>query len=481
MEGLSVPKMHSDCREAEGDAGYTMAEDNLSCTDVDECENPAICPDKNKECLNTEGSYSCICIDSSYNITSDGDCRCRQGEQSRICKSCNPGAVLIQQKYRTFCKDQIAECDVFEQSIRHSATLKHLERLPNYKQVTRGYNINRGDPLGLTDETDPGFTNSHIFSVVRKENERDRSCSYKGYIDDISKICQGSRNSVVFTNSDDILKSLEKEHNSKQIIDGGEVEIGESENAQFTNSKSFGEHVILSKGNKDINRNDACVDKGLATSAAVGEILENNGQTTQGTETTTSRTSEASLGLEFKGFSAKSEQSKTDSFKDSHSSSNGWSQANSRTGSSGENINTRFCADSSMEKSVDQDKGNIETKGDEQLKGTQITKTFSVPGYFDSVTNSASVTQAEKHFRKYSGAIVVSSRNCKTYKLEMEASNPPSFTDGFKASLRSLHDLTVETRSHRLIVVKTGERQFNTTLNSTTEERFDTEFREFTR
>ena len=130
------------------------------------------------------------------------------------------------------------------------------------------------------------------------------------------------------------------------------------------------------------------------------------------------------------------------------------------------NINTRFC-----EEWFDGDEGNRTSEEDESLSGIKITKSFSLSGYFDSV-------KAEKP----SGDLAaVSIRKCRSYKLEIDADNPPTFTEEFKVGVRSLHDLTLETRPHRLIVVRTGPREFNTTLNSTTERRFDSAFSGFIR
>ena len=84
-------------------------------------------------------------------------------------------------------------------------------------------------------------------------------------------------------------------------------------------------------------------------------------------------------------------------------------------------------------------------------------------------------------FIQISGDTAVSSGKCPTYKLEIDEENPPSFTESFKLAVQSLHDLTVETRPHRLTVVKTGPRTFNTTLNSTTERKFDSAFSDFIR
>ena len=91
------------------------------------------------------------------------------------------------------------------------------------------------------------------------------------------------------------------------------------------------------------------------------------------------------------------------------------------------------------------------------------------------------MSQAEKYFREYQGAIAISSRKCTTYKLDIEAKNPPTFSDNFKAAIQKLHDLTMETKEYRLTVVKTGLRAFNTTLNSTSERKFDSAFSDFVR
>ena len=500
------------------DAGYTMAEDNLTCVDIDECQDLAICPDKNKECLNTEGSFSCICIPSSYDEDGRGDCQCNQGGKDRVCESCDEGAVLVREKYRTFCKNQITECDIYQQDKRASSTVERLKKFPNYDLVTRGYNILRGEMLGLTDGKDPGFTNSHIFSVVRKDHLGEK-CSFKGYISDTAKNCQGSSTSVVFTNSSDILNSLAVDDISRQIITGGEVTFEESQNAQHSNSFSFGADVSVSRGSRDSVGNDACVDRGLASTVQVGETLEKNGQRTRentvgtstesefsigtsnsiGTENSLVSDSTLSVGSEVAGGLLKSALKGTSSLTTNSAlttnnrfsskfetqqkdiTSNGWSEVNSKTETSQRKIDTKFCEDFNSEESFDQKEGNSTTQGGGSSRGRKVTKGFKQPGYLDSVRNSASISLAEKHFSKYSGAIAVSSRKCSSYEMGIQADNPPTFTDEFKASVQDLHDLSVETRSHRLIVVKTGERQFNTTLNSTTEGKFDSAFITFIR
>ena len=63
----------------------------------------------------------------------------------------------------------------------------------------------------------------------------------------------------------------------------------------------------------------------------------------------------------------------------------------------------------------------------------------------------------------------------------MDSNDPPSFTESFKAAVQRLDSLTVETRPHRQIVVKAGPREFNTTLNYTTERKFDSAFTNFIR
>ena len=239
------------------------------------------------------------------------------------------------------------------------------------------------------------------------------------------------------------------------------------------------------------------VDRGEANSTDIGKNVEENNQDTKTREKTGSNSREitrgwqvgAELGVGVRavtagisgGYNQEDKESKTESDTNSKSNSNGWSRVNSDTKSSQRNIETRICDNSNFETNSDKSEGNSTSKENGESKGRQKTKSFSVPGYFVSVRNSASISKAEKHFKEYSGAIAVSSRKCTTYKLEIQANNPPSFTEEFKVAVQSLHSLTLETRPYRLIVVKAGVREFNTTLNSTTETRFDSAFSDFIR
>ena len=51
------------------DVGFILAEDNVSCPDVNECDvSPAIC---NQICNNTNGSFVCDCIEG-FTLDPDG-------------------------------------------------------------------------------------------------------------------------------------------------------------------------------------------------------------------------------------------------------------------------------------------------------------------------------------------------------------------------------------------------------------------------
>ena len=121
-------------------SGYELADDNTSCTDTNECEDPKICEEKNKECQNSVGSYECICIRFSYYWNNDTeDCLCNQGKQGRVCESCNRGAVLVKEKYRTYCKAQITDCNIYDEDIRTSGKINRIEgNFPNIDQVLKG-------------------------------------------------------------------------------------------------------------------------------------------------------------------------------------------------------------------------------------------------------------------------------------------------------------------------------------------------------
>ncbi|KAK7083591.1 hypothetical protein SK128_023197, partial [Halocaridina rubra] len=114
------------CREELGRArcscrmGLTLAEDQVSCTDVDECQTPGICSHR---CQNTWGSYQCLC-NSGYQLGTDlrscymidmevinscldnnGGCKhmCKHGPGGAMC-SCHAG-YLLQPDQRS-CEDE---------------------------------------------------------------------------------------------------------------------------------------------------------------------------------------------------------------------------------------------------------------------------------------------------------------------------------------------------------------------------------------
>ena len=121
-------------------SGYELAEDNTSCTDTNECKDSKICEEENKECKNSLGSYECICIPFSYHWNDETeDCWCNQGKPGRVCESCDPGAVLIKEKYKTYCEDQITDCNIYDEDLRTSGKINRIERdFPNIDQVLKG-------------------------------------------------------------------------------------------------------------------------------------------------------------------------------------------------------------------------------------------------------------------------------------------------------------------------------------------------------
>ncbi|XP_064183749.1 latent-transforming growth factor beta-binding protein 2-like [Anguilla rostrata] len=49
--------------------GYALSEDGYGCEDIDECLSPGVCP--SGVCTNTEGSYSCVFCDAGYTLSAD--------------------------------------------------------------------------------------------------------------------------------------------------------------------------------------------------------------------------------------------------------------------------------------------------------------------------------------------------------------------------------------------------------------------------
>jgi len=282
--------------------GLELGIDNSTCIDIDECENPRNCQERNQQCKNKPGHFECICIPFSYKKTDSG-CVCNQGNQAEVCESCNNGASLVEEKYRTYCKDQITECPIYETDYRTNGEAKRLERdFPNIDHALRGYNILRGDLLRLSKQnfqkTDPGFTSSPIFGYTRKDH-RLSLCEFKGYNPNTLKTCHGSSISRVYTNSVDISETLNLELNQEDERKEVEYTYDESYNALFTNSKSFGADVILSTGVSERDGNSHCIDKSEAKSVEIGNTMENNGQIQETNEVESTNRHKVSGGLSF--------------------------------------------------------------------------------------------------------------------------------------------------------------------------------------
>lgn len=61
--------------------GYRLAQDRKSCVDVDECKEKDPCTGEGEKCVNTQGSFECMCMDDF--IEEDGVC-----VNVSICESC---------------------------------------------------------------------------------------------------------------------------------------------------------------------------------------------------------------------------------------------------------------------------------------------------------------------------------------------------------------------------------------------------------
>ncbi|KAK8730156.1 hypothetical protein OTU49_008116, partial [Cherax quadricarinatus] len=116
---VELGRVRCSCRR-----GFTLADDQISCTDVDECQMPGSC---SHQCRNTWGSYECFC-NAGYQLGTDhkscymidmevinsclennGGCQhmCRHGPGGPVC-TCHPGYLL--QLDRHTCKDE-DECE----------------------------------------------------------------------------------------------------------------------------------------------------------------------------------------------------------------------------------------------------------------------------------------------------------------------------------------------------------------------------------
>ena len=264
--------------------------------------------------------------------------------------------------------------------------------------------------------------------------------------------------------------------------------ISRSENAQFSNTFAFGQSLSRSSGGNSCNNNNHCIDRNTAKQYEVGQILENNGEsTTSSTDregSSSSHTAGGSVGGSFMGIGASAEysysSSKTQEKEQTKSSSSGWRNSNSNSETNSHSINTNYC-DSTENCRTDSIGADTDYKTDETIGGDKgSTISFSLPGKKDTIENSKDITKAKEVITTYSGSIAVSDMECQTYKANVKKEEHfPAFTETFKTEVQKLHHLSVDLSPFRLIVKKQGKHRFYTTLNITTEEEFDKQFSKF--
>ncbi|KAH9513533.1 hypothetical protein Btru_033306 [Bulinus truncatus] len=95
--------------------GFTLATNNKSCNDVDECRTRKPCP---QVCNNTEGSYTCACYDGYVLTGANGTCadidECLSGPCQQVCTNKNGSFSCSCQSGYTLGIDNVSCVDVNE-------------------------------------------------------------------------------------------------------------------------------------------------------------------------------------------------------------------------------------------------------------------------------------------------------------------------------------------------------------------------------
>ena len=193
------------------------------------------------------------------------------------------------------------------------------------------------------------------------------------------------------------------------------VSISKEKNAQFSNSVAFGESLTHSNGGKH------CIDESVAEAADVGATLENNGQKSDSSTRSSSKsktnsrhhssTVSAKASIGFDGFGAEVGTSTTNSVGRTDTSSNGrsdtkevsagWRKENSRKHSASHSLSSEICKDKNKEQGAT-------SSTDRTRSGGEVEEiSFDLPGNKEAIENSQDVVKASKFMTATSGSIAV--------------------------------------------------------------------------
>merc|ERR1711953_491139 len=443
-------------------------------------------------------------------------CQCvrdwEAGAQSQtrghICNSCPRGFELktwqqeTTNKKKQWCHKEARECSPDRD--------EENEHYPNIERIGRGYNIIIGNLLELPARDTlghQGFRNLHknIFNPysVDIDDSRDQ-CKVNGYIMDRSKNCAASLKTKIFSNSRQVMETIAEKVQTGRTVEEFTFTVSEGENAQFSNSVSFGSSFTQSSDTTTGSSSNHCVDESTSESTERGRTVEksktaeksNSYEQTQSqsqstersnSDTQTSSTSKeqsssstdevnasATVGGSAFGFTASAtvggsksntnsnsrtdtnEKSSTNSLTSGSEKSSGYTRNNANsdsstnsegftdTASKQKSITTNICNEGSESYSTSNGQESNRDQSNERNTGTTFDKSFEIPGDSRSVSNSKAVSETDEFFQEFSGSISHTEASCVKYSASLNDNSPPAFSSDFKDIIREMDSLTEE-------------------------------------
>ena len=242
------------------------------------------------------GQAVCKCLEGYFDEKNDGNlCKCVRdwtntgtfGTRGDICTSCPRGFELKTWKHKTsgkqkqWCHREARECNPDSEELN--------QNYPNVRRIGQGYNIIVGNLLELPALDSTGHNglrglHKRIFNPYSIDiaDSRDE-CKVNGYIFDGSKNCRASLKTTVFSNSKQVLEKIEEKVKTGETVEEFTFSVSEGENAQFSNSVSFGASFSQSSDSTTGSSSNHCVDESTSQTTETGRTVENS-KTLEATE-----------------------------------------------------------------------------------------------------------------------------------------------------------------------------------------------------
>ena len=405
--------------------------------------------------------------------------------------------------------------------------------------------------LELPDE-DPaghkGHNNQHqpiftAYSITNTDARVDARCRISGYLLDNSRRCTGETETTVFSQGEEVRRNIGRKLMTGDFVEEISFMVSETDNAQFSNSVSFGESLTSSQS-EDTNH---CVDRGFSEALEQGTTKESqvgreeantfeenesrstnkNSETSvtdsrssqteksstweEGSKTDVSIGAKVSAGVSAFGCSANVEAS-TDvtlgtSSSQGGSTSDTTSNENSKTNSisEGSEESYGFSKSNTESETRSQSQGESQSKSESSTINTNIcksgskgsstgtsgtiegssggdrgvSKSYEIPGDMRSVKHSRAMVESEEFFTETSGSITHTEVTCQTYSARIDRNDPPAFSNAFKSQVVKMSQETNRMWSNNIFTSKSENEKLESFLNPQNQKIYDKLFSDF--